>query len=166
MKELVIKSPTYGIFVFLVSSRDFARINKYQWSLSVIKSKNHQYYYAASTVDGKCVRLHQFIMSTIGYKGLVVDHINGNTLDNTRQNLRVVSASQNISNQILSINSSTGLYNVYPNKDGSKPYRVSISVKGKRKSIGRYYSRDEAIRVANMVRRMYYGPVSMLNASI
>lgn len=47
--------------------------------------------------DGRKLRLHHFIAGRVD--GLVVDHINGNTLDNRRPNLRHVTHSVNATNR-------------------------------------------------------------------
>ena len=43
-------------------------------------------------------RLHHFVIGK-PQRGLVVDHINGNTLDNRRENLRIVTQSENSLNR-------------------------------------------------------------------
>lgn len=74
--------------------------------------------------------LHRDIMQCP--EGLVVDHINGNTLDNRKKNLRVVSHSQNQlnpNNKPLS-NNALGIRGVVWNKHRKK-YKASITWEGK-----------------------------------
>lgn len=49
-------------------------------------------YYAATFVEGRCLLMHRLIM---GLPDGVVDHINRNTIDNRRVNLRVVTPQEN-----------------------------------------------------------------------
>lgn len=48
--------------------------------------------------QGKKIYLHRFLMDSP--EGLIVDHINHQTLDNRRENLRVVTHSENMKNRI------------------------------------------------------------------
>lgn len=157
MKELIINSPTYGKYTFLISEKDWKKVTKINWSLSYF-SETHVY--AMARVNNKTIRLHQYILNTNGYKGLVVDHINGNTLDNRRENLQIVTSKQNVRKKRLSKKTKTGLYNVYHNQDvQNKHYRVKIG----NIHIGRYNSIVDAKRAANLARRMHYGPNVPLN---
>lgn len=54
-------------------------------------------YYASTNIKGKTVYLHRLI--TNAPKGMVVDHINGDTLDNQIKNLRVCLSKENTRNQ-------------------------------------------------------------------
>jgi hypothetical protein len=65
------------------------------------KGKPHQ--------DGRNVRMHRFIL---GYPNDQVDHVNHDTLDNRRCNLRVVTQSQNMANAGLRKSSITGFKGV------------------------------------------------------
>lgn len=77
----------------------------------------------------KRVYLHRMVMGVDDPK-LVVDHINGNTLDNSKKNLRICSIAENNCNRTNSRNA-TGYKGV--RKDGSKkkPYSSRIQHKGK-----------------------------------
>lgn len=77
----------------LVSLEDEAYVRKYRWYLG--KYDNTKY--ACGFMDGTHIRLHNFICR-IAMKGQVIDHINGDTLDNRRQNLRVVTQGENARN--------------------------------------------------------------------
>ena len=90
----------------------------------------------------KKVYLHRYIMG-ITNPSIVVDHINGNTLDNRKENLRVCSVAQNNCNRTNKRNS-TGYKGV--RKDGSKekPYTARIQHKRKVYLLGSFASPEEA----------------------
>lgn len=78
--------------------------------------------------------------------GLVVDHINGDTLDNRRSNLRAVPQSVNLRNtDRLRSNNASGHVGVqfYPN--AKKGWRAFIVADGKRYALGSFVTKEEAI---------------------
>lgn len=95
MKEVLL---TKGKVAF-VDDEDFERVSAFKWCASFDGRSN---WYAKRTIrlDGKksVMGMHRFILNAP--QGYVVDHINGNTLDNTRKNLRIVTAQQNNANRV------------------------------------------------------------------
>jgi hypothetical protein len=84
---------TSGLFA-TVEARDLKRIGKYKWAAKRIGNK----YYAYAMVSGsKQVLMHRFLMRAP--KGKVVDHIDGNSLNNCRFNLRICTHQQNAANK-------------------------------------------------------------------
>jgi HNH endonuclease len=91
-----------GLFA-LVSDEDFEAVNRWRWRLS-----NKQYVIRSFTVEGRegVVSLHREIMQPPQH--LVVDHINGVRWDCRRENLRVITPSQNMMNRARFRNNSSG----------------------------------------------------------
>jgi len=84
--------------VAIVSSEDYDRVAQHSWHTHRTKSKDKQNTggpYARSNIDGKKVYLHRFILGAKGKNH--VDHLNFDTLDNRRQNLKECSAKENSS---------------------------------------------------------------------
>lgn len=73
----------------MVDAEDFERVNRHKWCLS--RCRGHLY--AQRRYRGKTIRMHQFIMNPP--QGKVVDHIDGNGLNNRRCNLRICNQQQN-----------------------------------------------------------------------
>lgn len=104
---------------------------------------------------GKSLKLHKFIMDVNDNR--VVDHINHDTLDNRKSNLRVISHSNNATNRkSRNKNNKSGYRNVC--WDGYK-WVVQLSINGKNTHLGRfdYEDLDKAGKFAEEMRQKYYG---------
>jgi len=73
-----------------------------------------------------------------------IDHINGNTLDNRIENLRSATNQENGKNRAIGTNNTSGAIGVYWSIDKSK-WLVKINKNGKRKHIGYFKNKDDAI---------------------
>lgn len=95
-------------FESLVSTKDF----RYALSLNCYAWKGRdKLIYARTNILGKGVLLHSLLMPAP--KGMYTDHINGNTLDNQRKNLQVLSSSQSAVNKGAQRNNKSGYKGVY-----------------------------------------------------
>lgn len=106
----------------------------------------------------KTIFLHQVIGDRIGCPGpgLVRDHINGDTLDNRRPNLRWVSQSVNMHNRRIPKNNKSGVLGVSFNRTTAK-WRACICHQGKQTNIGQYKTFEEAAEARLRVERELWG---------
>lgn len=104
--------------------------------------------------------LHRVIMNA--KEGEVVDHINGNKLDNRRKNLRICTNSENVRFQKRHKNNTSGFKGVSWSK-GMKKWEARIMVD--RKSIvGGYFSnRLDAAKEYNRLATKFFGEYAMIN---
>lgn len=147
--------------IAVVSEIDYPVISKYRWfyqSRSVTEGRQSTLGYAARQVNGKTYRMHNQIMQPP--KGMVVDHIDGNSLNNTRENLRVCSISENNQNQPLRKDNKTGYKGVSPSVNGKWRARL---VKDKKEYVFYTDDKDTAAFAYNVMAVHYFGDNARTN---
>lgn len=112
----------------------------------------------------KTVYLHREIMGATDSQ--VVDHINGNKLDNRKSNLRLCTRIQNSYNRQPT--QKTGVKGVHyeRNRAGFKKWRAYINSDGARKHLGYYGTKAEAISVYNEKAKELHGDFARLNVNL
>ncbi|MGE7139167.1 HNH endonuclease [Luteibacter sp. NPDC031894] len=121
------------------------------------KSGYDGYFYAVSKSFGRQgVRLHRLIVGAP--EGMCVDHINGDTLDNRRCNLRVCTNTENLRNRKLSCRSKTGFKGVSILHRLTKDvYAARITTNGKKIQIGVFATPEEAARAYDKAASDHFG---------
>lgn len=126
MKEIILSR---GMFA-KVSDEDFEWLSRYRWFAH--KDKNN--WYAHTTLlreDGTrfITSMHRIVLGITGDRKMRGDHINHNGLDNTRENLRIVTSADNSRNRRKSkrSNSTSQYKGVHARLDSvTKKYRAAI----------------------------------------
>ena len=131
--ELLIKSPKHGDFIFLIDLEDVDLVKDKHW---VLQSCDKKLFYAKT----KQYLLHRYITNCPDDK--IIDHINHNTLDNRKRNLRICTASENNSNRSPLKNSKSGHVGVCW-RENEKAWRVHYMGK----EIAYTKSLEEAIKI-------------------
>lgn len=128
-----------GLVAF-IDSNDADLVLSFSWY--AVSSKGT--YYAKT---GKNTRMHRMILGVID-PYLIVDHINGNGLDNRRSNLRVVDVTTNVQNRQRSKvgNKCPGVY-----RDNGK-WRAQVTINYKKHHLGIFDCEEDAILVVNEFR--------------
>lgn len=111
----------------------------------------------------KYILMHRLIMNFP--KGMEIDHINGNGLDNRRCNLRICTRTENGSHRRLSSLNTSGYHGVsYCKNEKRKKRWISVIRYGGRKhTLGRFYTKDEAAIVYNESAKKHHGQFATLN---
>jgi len=96
MKLPLIKSDE----VFIIDARMYKKVEQYKWRLLKQQRANYTLKYVTSQfyVNGKHKIIYLHRLLTDCPDGYVVDHINGNGLDNRMSNLRICDKGQNLMN--------------------------------------------------------------------
>ena len=149
----------------IIDLEDLERVLNFPFTWSAKYDPDLDQYYAESTIHKKrngqrwctSMKLHKFIMNVKENK--VVDHINHDTLDNTKGNLRVISHSNNSMNRkSRNSNNKSGYRNVsWSNHD--KKWIVQLQVNKKNTVLGRFPQDKllEAAKFAEEKRKELYG---------
>ena len=119
--------------------------------LELIKDK---YWYVMNT-NYVCtysgILLHRYLLSA--KDGYVVDHINHNTLDNRRKNLRLCTYSQNLQNK-RPFDIELGCKGIYKNKE---KWAAAIGINNKHIYLGSYDHIEDAIKARRAAEEKYFG---------
>jgi len=92
----------------LVDDEDYEELSKYKWHCL----NNNYTLYVATKQNNTSILMHRLILKIVDKK-LVVDHKDHNGLNNQRNNLRVVTGTQNQANRIKHINSKKKCSSIY-----------------------------------------------------
>ncbi|WP_163665388.1 HNH endonuclease [Adonisia turfae] len=107
----------------------------------------------------KIVYMHRLIMKAV--KGQVIDHVNGNVLDNRRENLRICSHKQNIRNGKSRGGSS--IYKGVSKRSDYDTWQAHITVDGKKKNLGCHKNEQDAAKAYDAAALEYFGEFANLN---
>lgn len=138
----------------IINTSDINLIVIYKWCAWFNKSSKS--YYAKSNIGNhKVVSLHRFLLGVTDPK-LHVDHINGNTLDNRRSNLRICTAAENTKNHTKPHpRNKSGFRGVCWSKDKLK-WKAYITLSGKHKHLLYSHNLIEAAKAFDDAAIEYY----------
>lgn len=127
----------------LVSSQDRSWVERYNWC--VLGEHGYAGRFISKGLPVK--RMHREVLERLLGRALsrheLVDHINHDTLDNRRENLRLADNSQNHGNQRLTSRNTSGHKGIFWEADRRK-WRTTIRYRGLAIIIGRFEERQEA----------------------
>ena len=142
--KIIVTTKKYGTSEILIDEEDYEKAKKYHWYV--------QDGYATANIkeNGKrnTIRLHRLVLNY--FDKLFIDHINHNTLDNRKMNLRIVTSSENQQNRLPKENGHIGVY-----KSGNK-FKASIKVKGKDIYLGTFKLYDDAVKARKAGELKYF----------
>jgi hypothetical protein len=151
---------THG-YSALVSPQDYDRVCMIHWRVKFSGGAP----YAVAHVPGSGKRgrdmfMHRFILEAGPRE--IIDHRDGDGLNNTRENLRSATTQQNICNQQPHRDKKTSrLKGVYRLKGGK--YRAQIMVQRRKINLGDFREENAAARAYDDAARLLHGDFARLN---
>jgi len=148
-----------------VDPADYERLQKYEWFVG--KRKNNNSFYTqgfvtdSKTGKEKLVSMHREILKVP--KGMLVDHINHDGMDNRSANLRKATHSQNMCNRKKFSCASSSKYKGVSWHKGKRKWEATIGLKGRNIHLGRFKSEIEAAKAYDAAAREYHGEFAYLN---
>jgi len=141
--------------VALVDADDFEWLNQWKWH--VLKEQAGTFRaLRGARVGGNYTNIAMARFIVDAPKGLVVDHINHNTLDNRRTNLRICTLSGNNRNTSSRRNSFSQYLGVdYDKSDGR--WRARVRVGSVRHFVGKFDSEQDAARAYDAAACFHHG---------
>lgn len=144
-----------GKYETIVSDED-AILAEFNWCVSLKKNSDIIYCYRRPHRKEKSQKLHRVVLERVLGRELAEgeypDHIDGNGLNNTRENLRLASKVQNMTNAKKRVDNKTGHKGVYWHKSRNK-YYAYITHNKKRHGLGYYDSIDDAIQARKLAEK-------------
>lgn len=138
--------------VALISKSDLPLVSRFKWYYGGAGYAERM----SKDPDGKriAIRLHRFLVGSP--EGMQVDHINGDRLDNRRENLRVCTAAENRRN-ITKISSNTSGFRGVSFAKREQNWEAYLWVNNKKVHLGRHATAEEAARAFDDGARKYHG---------
>jgi len=114
--------------VALVDDEDFEYLSQWKWSAHKVHNVFYAVHHKPRNLGAGLIGMHRELM---GKDGIIIDHINGNGLDNRKNNLRVCTNAQNLQNRGVSTKNTSGYKGVFLDKRKNKWY-AQIGANNKR----------------------------------
>jgi len=151
--------------IAIVDDEDFERVSARRWFAVKYANYGGEKFLALTNIkkaDGKWtnISLHRFIMNPP--IGVEVDHINKDTLDNQKANLRLASRSQNARNRSMFSNNKSGFKGVYFCKRIQR-FIAQIICNKKRYKLGHFHTAIDAAKAYNDAAIKFHGEFASLN---
>jgi hypothetical protein len=127
--------------VAIVDDDDFEKLNQYKWH--ALPSKHTFYAVRNDLTSGerKYIYMHKVIVNTP--EGMLIDHRDGNGLNNQRRNLRTATINQNSQNRRPYFSASSRFKGVSWHKSSGK-WQARITLNGKQIRLGSFSDEKKA----------------------
>lgn len=143
-----------------VDDSDFQILSQYKWKMGGDGYAVRNVYVSGGKY--KTILMHRYLLDP--EDGMVIDHIDGNPLNNKRSNLRVCTRKQNMSNMKKPITNASGYKGVHFHKNTTdKVWMAQIRINNKNKFLGAFTSPVEAAKEYDLHAVAVFGIYAKLN---
>lgn len=146
--------------VLIIDHDDYELVKQYKWYATT----NCSVYYARTKkhINGKIARILLHRLITNCPRDMQIDHIDGNGLNNCRDNLRVCTHSQNQHNKKKMKRNTSGYKGVFFNKRDSN-WKSMIMVNKKSVFLGYFSNPEDAYKAYCEAAEKYHGEFKNLD---
>lgn len=142
-------------FITQVDDEDFDYLNQWRWHYNKFSVKRT----IRLGKTFKCIIMSRLLLN-VNDSSLMIDHIDGNPLNNSKINLRICSHNDNIKNLSKHKDNTSGYKGVTKRRN---KWRARICVNRKHISLGCFLTKEEAARAYNEAAIIYFGEFARLN---
>jgi len=149
--------------VALIPEQCYDSLINFKWTACCSRGKT---WYAVSAPNERRHSMHRLVWNLINGpipKGMEIDHIDGNGLNNSIENLRLVTPQQNHFNTRLKKLNNTSKFKGVSWNEQCKNWRASIIFNDKFIHIGRYKSEIEAAKAYDRKAKELFGEFARPN---
>ena len=146
-----------------VDDADYPLLSQWKWGYLPKSNGRGGYAVRWETRGGvrRTIYMHRQIMNA--QPGQLVDHEDGDGLNNQRSNLRMANETQNLANRPAPARAIV-YRGVYPNRNGrALPYKAQIKAFQCSYHLGSYATQEQAARVYDRAALHFFGPFARLN---
>lgn len=141
---------------FVIDSSDYELVKKSIWHIDangyVIGYRSDK---RSPNGHKVAMKLHRLVMGVVDAPSVEIDHINHNTLDNRKFNLRIVTRSQNCCNTRRSKANTSGYKGVYWCRSANK-WAAQIKFQGTRHYLGVFENINDAKEARDEAAKIYH----------
>lgn len=156
LTKFLIESSKYGNKEVIIDTEDWDRVKQRRWGIHFDPTIDN-FYVLWHNSNKEWTSLHNFILNNKW-----IDHINHNTLDNRKINLRICNNIQNKQNSRIYRNNTSGYKGVTWHKPSSK-WISHITINKKYMHLGYFKDKIDAAKVYNEMAIKYFGEFAQLN---
>jgi hypothetical protein len=139
---------------FVIDSEDAPRVKAFDW-VCIGNGRKHVYAFGRFTPGRPGgISMHYLIMGCPALlPGFVIDHIDGDTRNNKKSNLRIITQDENCQNRKKQSKSATsryiGVYQIKNRRGIRSKWAANVFINKKRKWLGTFDSEGEALGARN-----------------
>lgn len=151
--------------VALVDWDDFEPLSRMRWAAVLMNKGKLVYAYRTDRNPGETAPMARIILGCGRSRTLKVDHLNHDTLDNRRQNLRLCTSTQNGQNSFAAEDKIHSRYKGVSKKRGGNTSRWcgKIVVHGYAIHLGYHATEKEAAQAYDKAAKIFFGEFACLN---
>lgn len=156
------KIPLSQGYSAIVDKDDYDELSKYKWNARVHRGGLVYAVRTSRRIAGKqySIAMHRVVLKARA--GVIIDHINGNSLDNRKKNLRICSHKENCRN-MRARSSGTSRYRGVSWNSECRKWCAQIVVDGKRLYLGLFEKELAAAKAYDSAAKKHFGAFARLN---